>query len=144
LSARADPDFMMVSIKEAREVTKIVADATNFVVNIDNSSDRQRSLTAGFRATKYINPVTGKLIDVLMLPYLHQGTIGFASLNIPFPASEIDKPPLRIEYNKEMWSREYPPDQSAQTQWQYAAFSNESMAIQYLGGQSAINSITLT
>jgi hypothetical protein len=78
-----------------------------------------------------------------MLPYLPQGTIIFASYELPFPVAEITKPILRVEYNREMWAREYPPDQGHQTQWQYAAFTNESVACQFMGGQSIIDGITL-
>jgi hypothetical protein len=134
---------MYVGIKDARSVTKIVSTATAYRV-VSNNGPGQGDLTAGFRATKYINPVTGRLIEIEMLPYLPQGTIFFASMELPFPAAEITRPVLRIEYNREMWAREYPPDQGHQTQWQYAAFTNESMACQFMGGQLALDGITLS
>ena len=143
LNARANPGKMYVSIKDARTVTKIVSTATAYRV-VSNNGPGQGDLTVGFRATKYINPVTGRLIDIVMLPYLPQGTIFFASMELPFPVAEITRPVLRVEYNREMWAREYPPDQGHQTQWQYAAFTNESLACQFMGGQLAIDGITLS
>lgn len=142
-NARANPGKMYVSIKDARQVTKIVSTATAYRV-VSNNGSGQGDLTVGFRAVKYINPVTGRLIDIVMLPYLPQGTIIFASYELPFPVAEITRPPLRVEYNREMWAREYPPDQGHQTQWQYAAFTNESIACQFMGGQSIIDGITLS
>lgn len=142
-NARANPSKMYVSIKDARQVTKIVSSATAYRV-VSNNGPGQGDLTVGFRAVKYINPVTGRLIDIVMLPYLSQGTIIFASYELPFPVAEITKPVLRVEYNREMWAREYPPDQGHQTQWQYAAFTNESIACQFMGGQSIIDGITLS
>lgn len=144
LNARANPGKMYVSIKDARQVTKIMTTATAYRVITDNGSSNQGELSVGFRATKYINPVTGRLIDIVMLPYLPQGTIIFASYELPFPVAEITRPVLRVEYNREMWAREYPPDQGHQTQWQYAAFTNESMACQFMGGQFVVNGITLS
>ncbi len=141
-NARANPSKMYVSIKDARQITNIVSKATAYRV-VSNNGSSQGDLTVGFRAVKYINPVTGRLIDIVMLPYLPQGTIIFASYELPFPVAEITKPVLRVEYNREMWAREYPPDQGHQTQWQYAAFTNESVACQYVGGQSIIDGITL-
>ena len=142
LNARANPGKMYVSIKDARQVTNIVSTATAYRV-VSNNGPGQGDLTVGFRAVKYINPVTGRLIDIVMLPYLPQGTIFFASYELPFPVAEITKPVLRVEYNREMWAREYPPDQGHQTQWQYAAFTNESMACQFMGGQLVLDGITL-
>lgn len=143
LNARANPDTMYVSIKDARTVTKIVSTATAYRV-VSNNGPGQGDLTVGFRATKYINPVTGRLINITMLPYLPQGTIFFTSKELPFPVAEITKPVLRVEYNREMWAREFPPDQGHQTQWQYAAYTNESMACQFMGGQLVIDGITLS
>jgi len=142
LNARADPGKMYVSIKDARQVTNIVSTATAYRV-ISNNGPSQADLTVGFRAVKYINPVTGRLIDIVMLPYLPQGTIVFASYELPFPVAEITRPILRVEYNREMWAREYPPDQGHQTQWQYAAFTNESLVSQFMGGQFLLDGITL-
>lgn len=143
LNARANPGKMYVGIKDNRTVTKIVSTATAYRV-VSNNGPGQGDLTVGFRATRYINPVTGRLIEIEMLPYLPQGTIFFASMELPFPAVEITRPVLRVEYNREMWAREYPPDQGHQTQWQYAAFTNESMACQYMGGQLVLDGITLS
>lgn len=142
INSRANPGKMYVGIKDARQVTKIVSTATNYRV-VSNNGSNQGDLTVGFRATKYINPVTGRLIDVVMLPYLPQGTIFFASMELPFPVAEIERPVVRVEYNREMWAREYAPDQNHQTQWQYAAFTNESLACQFMGGQFLLNGITL-
>jgi hypothetical protein len=64
-------------------------------------------------------------------------------MNLPFPVAEIEKPPLRVEYNRDLWAVEYPPDQSHPTQWAYTAFGNETVVNQYLGGCGIINGIAL-
>ncbi len=143
LNARANPELMLVSIQDTTAVTKIVTNATAFRVT-QSIGTGQGSLTAGFRAVEYINPVTGRLIQILMVPYLPQGTIIFCSLTLPFPVAQITKPVFRVEYNREMWAVEYPPDQSHMTQWQYAAYDNETMVIQYLGGFGILNGITIS
>lgn len=143
LNSRANPELMLVSIQDSTAVTKIVTTATAFRV-ISNNGAGLNNLTGGFRAVEYINPVTGRLIQILMCPYLPQGTIIFASLTLPYPVAQITKPVWRIEYNREMWAVEYPPDQSHMTQWQYAAYDNETMVNQFLGGFILLNGITIS
>lgn len=144
LSAHADPEYLFVSVKDHKTVSQLVALGTNFRVTAMMDEGMQMSkLTAGQRVTKYINQTTGRLIDVVMLPYLTQGTIIAASFSIPFPVTAIDKPPFRIGYNREMWAIELPPDQSHVTQWMYTAYLNETVVNQYLGGHGILNGITL-
>jgi len=143
LNAKADPEVMYVSVKDHKRLTQIIANGTNFRVTVPNAdSNALSNLIVGQRATKYVNQTTGRLIDIVMLPYLMQGSIILASLTLPFPVSSIDRPPLRVEYNREMWAVEYPPDQSHTTQWMYAAFLNETVVCQYLGGLSILNGIS--
>lgn len=142
LNAHADPDWIACSVKDHRTLSYIVSQGTNFRLTQDiGDSSGLANLTVGGRATKYINQTTGKVLDILMLPYLTQGTMIVGSDSIPFPVSAIDKPVFRMEVNREMWAMELPPDQSHPSQWMYNAFCNETMVIQYLGGFAAISGI---
>lgn len=144
LNSHGDPEYLYVGIKDHRKLSNLVALGTNFRVTVSNDDIKGLSnLIAGQRVTKYINQTTGRLMDVIMLPYLSQGTIIAASYSIPFPVSAIEKPPFRIEVNREMWAVEYPPDQSHSQQWMYNAFANETMVINYLGGFGLLNGISL-
>lgn len=142
LSAHADPDYMFVSIKDHKKLSNLVAAGTNFRVT-QVIGPGMATLTAGQRVTKYINQTTGSTLNVIMLPYLMQGTIMFGSFSIPFPVASIDKPPFRVAVNREMWAVEYPPDQSHWTQWAYAAYLNETVINQFLGGWSLLTGISL-
>ena len=143
LNAHADPEVLFVGVKDHKKLSYLVANGTNFRVNVTNTAPELSNLVASQRVTKYINQTTGRLMDVVMLPYLTQGTIIAASLTIPFPVSAITRPPLRIEFNREMWAVEYPPDQSHTTQWMYSAFQNSTVVCQYLGGLGMITGISL-
>jgi hypothetical protein len=143
LSAHADPEYLFVGVKDHKTLSQLVAQGTNFRINAANNPGDMSSLVAGQRVTKYINQTTGKLIDVVMLPYLVQGTIIAASYSIPFPVTAIDKPPFRIGYNREMWAIELPPDKGHVTQWMYTAYLNECPINQFIGGWGIINGITL-
>lgn len=140
-NASADPECLLVGIRDHKSLTNIVMNSTNFRVNTNPTQAGLSELAGGGRVVKWINQTTGRLMDVVMCPYLTQGTIMAISLTLPFPVPEIQEPPLNISVNKEMWAREYPPDQSAMTQWQYANFVNESMKCVFLGGQGILQGI---
>jgi len=144
LNAHADPDWLGVSVKDHKKLSQLVAAGTNFRVNASNAGTGMSDLVAGQRVTKYINQTTGKLMDVIMLPYLTQGTIIAGSMSIPFPVSAIDQPPSRIVYNREMWSQTYAPDQSHPTQSMIGAYLNEAPVLQFLGGWGILNGISLS
>lgn len=142
-NARANPECLLVGIKDHRTVSNIVYNATNFRVNANSTGGAGLTdMVGGARATKWINQTTGRVMDIIMCPYLMQGTILAVSLTLPFQVAEIVDPPLCIQVNREMWAREYPPDQSHMQQWQYASFVNETMKCQYMGGQASLQGIT--
>lgn len=141
LNSRANPECMLVSVKDHKAISNIVAQSTNFRVVTPPTQSGLSDLVGGARATKWINQTTGRLMDIIMCPYLMQGTIVFVSLTLPFQVAEITEPPLRISVNREMWAMEYPPSQGFMTQWSYAAFTSESMVAQFLGGQGALTGI---
>lgn len=141
LNARANPECMLVSVKDHKAVSNLVAQGSNFRVNTTPSQAGLSDLVGGARATKWINQTTGRLMDIVMCPYLPQGTIIFLSLQLPFQVAEITKPPVRVSVNREMWAVEYAPDQSHPTQWMYAAYTSETVVNQYLGGTSLLTGI---
>lgn len=143
LNAHADPEYLLVSVKDHKKVSTLVAQGTNFRVTAPNAGTGMTDLVAGQRATKYINQTTGRLMDIVMLPYLTQGTIIAHSTSIPFPVSAITKAPFRIVYNRDRWSQVYAPDQSHPTQTMVGAYANETVVNQYLGGTGILNGITL-
>jgi hypothetical protein len=144
LNAHADPEYLLCSVKDHKKLSYLVAQGTNFRVTAPNAGNGMTDLVVGQRATKYINQTTGRLIDIVMLPYLTQGTIIAHSTSIPFPVSAIDKPPFRIAYNRDMWSQVYAPDQSHPTQTMVGAYTNECLINQFLGGTGILNGISLS
>lgn len=141
LNSRANPECLLVSVKDHKAITNIIMNNTNFRVNVQPQASALNDMVGGGRATKWLNQTTGRLMDIIMVPYLMQGTIIAVSLTLPFQVAEIDKPPLRISVNREMWALEYPPDQSHPTQWMYGTYSSETLVSQYLGGQGILTGI---
>lgn len=141
LNSRANPECLLVGVKDHKALSNIVTTSTNYRVNVSPTGPAQSDLVGGGRATKWINQTTGRLMDIIMVPYLMQGTIMALSLTLPFQVAEIDKPPLRVSVNRDMWALEYPPDQSHQTQWAYGVFSSECVVSQFLGGLGILTGI---
>lgn len=141
LNSRANPECMLVSVKDHKAISNIVFNASNFRVNAQPTQASIGDMAGGARATKWINQTTGRLMDIIMCPYLPQGTIVFLSLTLPFQVAEITKPPVRVSVNREMWAVEYPPDQSHMTQWAYGIYSSETIVNQYLGGLGLLSGI---
>jgi hypothetical protein len=141
LNARANPECMLVSVKEHKALSNIVYNSNNFNIFTNPTQAGVSDLVGGARATKWVNQTTGRLMDIIMCPYLPQGTIVFLSLQLPFPVVEINQAPVRVSVNREMWSVMYPPDQSHLTQWAYGAYTSETLVDQYLGGLGLISGI---
>ncbi len=141
-NAHADPDDLWCGAKDQTSLTKIVASASNVRINLNaDGGDDQGSLAIGYRVSKILNPITKKLINVRLAPYLMQGTLIFGSMELPQPALGVDGPPVRVGVNRELYSRVYLPDQSHQTQTTVTAFGNESFINQCLGFWGIINGI---
>lgn len=141
-NARANPECLLVGIQDHQAISNIVYNATNFRVNAQSTGGSSLTdMVGGARATKWINQTTGRVMDIVMCPYLMQGSIIAISLTLPFQVAEIVDPPFCVNVNREMWAREYPPDQSHMQQWQYASFVNETIRVQYLGGQGVLQGI---
>lgn len=138
LNSRANPECLLVGVKDHKALSNIITTSTNFRVNVQPKGPDLTDLVGGGRATKWINQTTGRLMDIIMVPYLMQGTMLAVSLTLPFQVAEIDKPPLRVSTNREMWALEYPPDQSHPTQWMYGTYSSETIINQYLGGSGIL------
>jgi hypothetical protein len=145
LNAQADFDYCFTGVMDHKKLSLLVSQGTNVRYNLATTdAEAQRNLVAGYRASAYINQTTGKVIPIVMLPYLSQGTIVFGSFELPTTLQGIDLQPFRVGYNRAMWSQVYPPDQSHQTQTLVAAYANECIINQYLGGWAAITGISLT
>lgn len=142
LNAQADPDYLFCGVVDHKKLSNLVSNGTNarIMLNSDNAAS-QSQLVAGFRASAYINQTTGKVLPIVMLPYLTQGTIVFGSFELPTPLQGIDLQPFRVGYNRDMWSQVYAPDQTHPTQTMVAAYTNECVINQYLGGWAAITGI---
>ncbi len=141
-ASRANPEYLFVSPQDSITITNLVTNSgnTRVVVSADNFAE-QNKLIAGYRVTKILNEVTGRLVDVVALPYLAQGTIIFGSMTFPYPVAGYDSPPFRVIYNRDYYGVDYPPTQSNPTSWGFGDFVDTTLVMEFLGGWSVINGI---
>ena len=141
-TSRANPEYLFVSPQDSITVTNLVTQASNtqVVIGADNFA-AQNKLVAGYRVTKILNEITGRLVDVVSLPYLPQGTLIFGSMTFPYPVAGYTKPPLRIIYNRDYYGVDYPPTQTTPTSWGFGDFVDETLTMEFIGGFGIINGV---
>ncbi len=141
-ASRANPEYLFVSPQDAITITNLVTAAgnTRVVVSADNFAD-QNSLIAGYRVTKILNEVTGRLVDVVSLPYLAQGTLIAGSMTFPYPVAGYDHPPFRVIYNRDYYGVDYPPTQQNPTSWGFGDYVDETLCLEFIGGWGMINGV---
>jgi hypothetical protein len=140
--ARANPDFIYTSPQDAITITNLVSAAGNTRVVVSASdAQEQNNLIGGYRVTKILNEITGKLVDIVSLPYLAQGTLIFGSMTFPYPVAGYNDPPFRMIYNRDYYGVDYPPTIANPTKWGFGDFVDETLVIEWLGGWSIINGI---
>lgn len=141
-ASRANPEYLFCSPSDSITITNLVTSAgnTRVVVGADNF-DAQNKLIAGYRVTKILNEVTGRLVDVISLPYLAQGTIIAGSLTFPYPVAGYNDPPFRVIFNRDYYGVDYAPTQQNPTSWGFGDFVDTTLVLEFLGGWGIIQGI---
>lgn len=141
-ASRADPEYLFVAPQDSITITNLVTSAgnTRVVVSADNPQE-QNKLTAGYRVTKILNEVTGRLVSVVSLPFLPQGTIIAGSMTFPYPVAGYNNPPFRVIYNRDYYGVDYPPTVSNPTSWGFGDFVDETLVMEFIGGWGLIQGV---
>lgn len=129
-TAGADPDLLICNAVGLRRLTQLMVNAglLRFIVNV--GAEVQSDATIGQRATHYINPVTGRAIEIILDRYCPMDTFVVGSLTLPFPIADLDAG-MKIWTNKEYHSRDFATTQS---QTSFANYVMETLSVYYLGG----------
>jgi hypothetical protein len=141
LNARANPDVCWVSATDNITLTNLLANNTNVRYVIDTAQPTsQNQLVLGQRVTKMLNPTTGKMIDIEILPFLPQGTLIFGSRSLPYPIPGFDGPTMKVIENISYYGLDYPPTKQ-NPQFSFADYVDETLEINFLGGFGVISGI---
>ncbi len=139
VNSRGDPDYMAISPQDNNTVTNLLLNAAGTRVVL-NQSDALGNVTASARVTKFVNPTTGKMINVVLWPMLQQGTIIFGSKVLPYPVAGFDGPVMKVITNQDYLAYDFPPTLNNPV---YGAMGvvDETLEIGFLGGFAAITGI---
>lgn len=104
---RLQPDKIYVNFRQFQKITNLVLGQTNpnvmFTVDPNNAT---QALTAGRNVGKYLSPITGEIIDLVVHPNLPPGTILFRTTRVPAyldGVSDLCRVRSRREYYQIEW-----------------------------------------
>jgi hypothetical protein len=87
-----DPDEIFVNALESIRITDLVLGAAGTPYRVAVSADNPGDVIGGYRVSRLMNKVTGKLVDVTVHRYLEQGNLLAVAWSVPFPAEGITVP----------------------------------------------------
>jgi hypothetical protein len=141
-NARANPEYLLISPQDGISLASLVTNNGNVRVVVDaNQNSQQNELLAGYRVAKILNEVTQRMVEIVPLPFLAQGTMIALSTSFPYPVAGFSQTPWRVITNREYYGVEYPPTAQNPTQWGWGAFVDETPIHEFLGGIGAIQGI---
>ncbi|HEV2036893.1 MAG TPA: hypothetical protein VGU71_22305 [Candidatus Dormibacteraeota bacterium] len=87
-----DPDEVFVNALESVRITDLVLGAAGTPFRVVVNADSPGDVIGGYRVSRLMNKVTGKLVDVTVHRYLEQGNLLAVAWSVPFPAEGITVP----------------------------------------------------
>ncbi|MBT8160997.1 MULTISPECIES: hypothetical protein [Arthrobacter] len=87
----ADPDFILTEAGDQMRLGASIANAGTGTAGyrLEVSQDQVDGVRVGTKVREFVNPITGKVIDMRSHPYLAQGTAMPISLKLPQPQQNI-------------------------------------------------------
>jgi hypothetical protein len=103
---RLQPDKIYVNFRQFQKITNLVLGQTNPQVMFTVDVNSPKELVAGRNVGKYLSPITGEVIDLVVHPNLPPGTIMFRTTRVPSyldGVSDLCRVRTRREYHQIEW-----------------------------------------
>lgn len=103
---RLQPDKIYVNFRQFQKITNLVLGQTNPQVMFTVDVNSAQELVAGRNVGKYLSPITGEVIDLVVHPNLPPGTILFRTTRVPSyldGVSDLCRVRTRREYHQIEW-----------------------------------------
>jgi hypothetical protein len=103
---RLQPDKIYVNFRQFQKITNLVLGQTNPQVMFTVDVNSPKELVAGRNVGKYLSPITGEVIDLVVHPNLPPGTIMFRTTRVPAyldGVSDLCRVRTRREYHQIEW-----------------------------------------
>lgn len=140
-NALANPSRLAVSPYDAISVASLLQNNANtrFIVDI-SKPEAQMNAMYGVRVGKLLNPITQSAMELEVWPYLPQGTVLALSDSLPWPVPDFKGSIFEVRVNQGYRGFDFPPTAQYQ-KWAFADYVDETLKVQFLGGQGAITGI---
>lgn len=103
---RLQPDKIYMNFRQFQKITNLVLGQTNpqvlFTVDVNSSQE----MVAGRNVGKYLSPITGEVLDLVVHPNMPPGTIMFRTTRVPAyldGVSDLCRVRTRREYHQIEW-----------------------------------------
>lgn len=103
---RLQPDKIYLNFRQFQKITNLVLGQTNpniqFTVDVNSSQE----MVAGRNVGKYLSPITGEMLDLVVHPNMPPGTIMFRTTRVPAyldGVSDLLRVRTRREYHQIEW-----------------------------------------
>lgn len=103
---RLQPDKIYLNFRQFQKITNLILGATNPSVMFTVDPNSPKELVAGRNVGKYLSPITGEVIDLVVHPNLPPGTIVFRTTRVPAyldGVSDLCRVRTRREYHQIEW-----------------------------------------
>lgn len=103
---RLQPDKIYVNFRQFQKITNLVLGQTNPQVMFTVDVNSPKELVAGRNVGKYLSPITGEVIDLMVHPNLPPGTIMFRTTRVPAyldGVADLCRVRTRREYHQIEW-----------------------------------------
>lgn len=135
---QSDPEHMWVNSAESIKITKLVLAANGAPgLYVVPDSSAQGALTGGYRVTHYVNPVTGRAVQINTHPYLKAGTMLITSHTMPFPSSDISDV-MEMDLRQDYLQLDYP---ITSPKWEFEVLMDGVLKLYFPGGCGIIQNI---
>jgi hypothetical protein len=103
---RLQPNEIQLNFRQFQKITNLVLGQTNPQVMFTVDVNSPKELIAGRNVGKYLSPITGEVIDLVVHPNLPPGTILFRTTRVPSyldGVSDLCRVRTRREYHQIEW-----------------------------------------
>ena len=89
-SVKADPDLVLLAGSDRKQLSDLIKiNSNSSAYRVSLTRDEAHNATIGAMVTGLQNEVTGKMVDLVVHPWLPQGVSPILSLELPIPDTEV-------------------------------------------------------
>lgn len=120
---RLQPDKIYVNFRQFQKITNLVLGQTNPNIQFTVDANSSQEMVAGRNVGKYLSPITGEILDLIVHPNLPPGTILFRTTRVPSYLDGVSDL-CRVRTRREYYQIEWP---LRTRKYEYGVYADEVM-----------------